>query len=506
MWDRAKYPYLARVAWGKAEGQTTSHLNVLVQDRLQREQHVLAVQLNGQSQLATQSVLQEQDAAWLNLHNFDPQWVSLEGQNAPAMWWLTEREGGWIPQLLAPNGSVIAELAESELPLGGARNVMGVSNKGRTLWVGVGTAPTRAAVMRIDAAPDAQGAWKLTASKAFGDADENALHSFTPSPDGLGGVLQVARNGDALRWTVQRANMTTMNGILGLNYAPVGEAITSYAPTPVLQPQVELVRLQVAERTYECAIIRPKDFVRGKKYPVINFVYAGPGVNIVSADTRRYVLEQWYAQQGFIVVSIDGRGTPGKGRAWERAIAGNLIDVAMADQVDALNVLCRTYPEMDARRIGVYGWSFGGYFSLLAPTLRPDVFKAAAAGAPVADWRDYDTHYTERYMGVPAELGENDVSAPFVASGLNKAGYDAANALTHVDKLASPLLILHGTADDNVYFTHSARMADALTRAGKTYEFIPLLSQTHGVSSPKLVQRMHEQIAWFFMRHLQEQR
>lgn len=495
-WNNAKYPYLARVAWGKASDKTTtpSHLHILVQNRLQREQVLLAADLETYSTtaaetIATRSVLTERDPAWLNLHAFDPQWIKA----ADALWWMTENNSGFSPQLLSPTGTVLAKLADDALPIGGARTVLATSNDARTLWVAAGTTPTRTTTFRIDAAQSSQGAWSLRCSPAFAPQNSNSFQTLVASPDASSGVVFHHEHGVVSSTSVAKLSAKTLTKIA---------EIPSVAATPIVPLNVELATVSDAKHSFECAIIRPSFFTKGTKYPVLNFVYAGPGVTIVSADTRRYALEQWYAQQGYIVVSIEGRGTPHKGREWERVIAGNLIDVAMQDQCDALELLSKKYPEMDASRIGVYGWSFGGYFGLLAPTLRPDVFKAAAAGAPVADWQDYDTHYTERFMGLPAALAEKDTSASDVDGGINTQGYEASSALTHASKLASPLLILHGTADDNVYFTHSIRMADALTRAGKNYEFIPLMSQTHGVASPLLIERMHQQIASFFKRNL----
>src|SRR5262249_54961903 len=134
-------------------------------------------------------------------------------------------------------------------------------------------------------------------------------------------------------------------------------------------------------------MLRPKDFRQGVRYPVIVSVYGGPTSQTVLQSLQDHLLQQWFADHGFIVVSIDGRGTPGRGRDWERVIKGDLIKTTLGDQVDALQALMRTHPEMDAARVGIYGWSFGGYFTAMAVMQRPDVFQAGVAGAPVVDWR-----------------------------------------------------------------------------------------------------------------------
>jgi dipeptidyl-peptidase-4 len=189
------------------------------------------------------------------------------------------------------------------------------------------------------------------------------------------------------------------------------------------------------------------------------------------------------------VVSIDGRGTPRRGRAWERAIHLNLIDLPLADQAQALSLLGSRYPEMDLKRVGMTGWSFGGYFSAMATMRMPKVFHAGVAGAPVCDFQDYDTHYTERFMGMPSE---------------NVEGYKASNVLTYCKDLTVPLLIVHGTADDNVYFVHSLKMARELFRNGRHFEFLPLAGFTHVVAEPQTVNRLQQRIMSFFTEHLSQ--
>jgi dipeptidyl-peptidase-4 len=234
-------------------------------------------------------------------------------------------------------------------------------------------------------------------------------------------------------------------------------------------------------------LVRPRDFRPGQRYPVLVNVYGGPHSQMVTAAPSRYLLAQWFADRGFIVVSMDGRGTPARGRAWERAIQGNLIEVPLADQVAALRLLGAKYPELDLKRVGIYGWSFGGYFAAMAAMREPDVFHAAIAGAPVADWRDYDTFYTERYLGLP---------------NANPRGYEASSVLGSAKQLRRPLLIVHGTDDDNVHFSHSLELADALFRAGRPFEFLPLTGFTHMVPDPNVTVRLNTRMAEFFEREL----
>ena len=199
------------------------------------------------------------------------------------------------------------------------------------------------------------------------------------------------------------------------------------------------------------------------------------------------LLHQWLADQGFLVVSIDNRGTPGRGREWEREIHKKFGSVPLEDQVAGLQALAKLVPEIDLDRVGITGWSFGGYMSALAALRRPDIYKAAVAGAPVTDFLDYDTHYTERYMGLPDA---------------NPDAYQEANLLTYANKLDSALLLLHGTADDNVYFRHTLKLVDALFRNGQHFEVLPLSGLTHMVPDPVVTERLWTLIATHFKTHL----
>ncbi len=183
-------------------------------------------------------------------------------------------------------------------------------------------------------------------------------------------------------------------------------ALPSVAERPSSLPKVELTRTE-GPRPMDAAIVRPRDFKKG------DTLSGDPGCvcrahshKQVIAQPDRYMIDQWMADRGYIVVVIDGRGTPGRGREWERAIRGNLIDVALADQIAGLQALAKQEPAMDLKRVGVVGWSFGGYFSAMAVMRRPDIFHCGVAGAPVVTWENYDTYYTERYLGLPSQNAE----------------------------------------------------------------------------------------------------
>ena len=175
------------------------------------------------------------------------------------------------------------------------------------------------------------------------------------------------------------------------------------------------------------------------------------------------------------MIVADGRGTPGRGAAWERAVAGDLASPALDDQVDVLAAVAASHPDLDRDRVAIRGWSFGGFLAALAVLRRPDVFRAAVAGAPVTDWRLYDTHYTERYLGDPAA---------------DPAAYERSSLLADAPKLSRPLMIIHGLADDNVVVAHTLRLSSALLAAGRPHSVLPLSGVTHLASQEEVAENL----------------
>ena len=239
-----------------------------------------------------------------------------------------------------------------------------------------------------------------------------------------------------------------------------GPVLTSFAEEPLIDPNVSLHRY--GSRRLATAVLLPRDH-DGSPLPVLLDPYGGPHVQYVLASRGRYALSQWFADQGFAVVVIDGRGTPGRGSEWERALHLDLASAVLDDQVDGLHTAAEEHP-LDLNRVAIRGWSFGGYLAALAVMRRPDVFHAAIAGAPVTDWRLYDTHYTERYLGDPT---------------VDDTAYANSSLLPLAASLTRPLLLIHGLADDNVVAAHTLQLSSALLAAGKPHEVLPLVGVTH---------------------------
>jgi dipeptidyl-peptidase-4 len=240
-----------------------------------------------------------------------------------------------------------------------------------------------------------------------------------------------------------------------------GHTITSHAETPLVTPEVDL--FAAGNRSLATAVLLPTNH-DGSKLPVLLDPYGGPHALRATRSHNAYLTSQWFADQGFAVVVTDGRGTPGRGTSWERAVHDDLATAPLDDQIDALHAAAERHEEIDLDRVAIRGWSFGGYLAALAVLRRPDVFHAAIAGAPVTEWRLYDTHYTERYLGNPDDQSD---------------AYEASSLLPIASDLTRPLLLIHGLADDNVVAAHTLRLSSALLSAGRAHEVLPLVGVTH---------------------------
>ena len=446
-WDRAAFPYVHDVQW-----PDNAAPSLVVLDRAQTVQRVLGVDVKTG---ATRTLLEEKDAAWVNAN--EPTWAA----DGKSFLWSSERAGEWRLDRYGANGTHMGQLTKSTEAFDLAYRVDGDTGE---IWLLGSTDPTQVHVASLN--PVSKQVTRLT--------DGDGVHGVLIAKHGGTRVL-ISQGSDGSRtWHAVRRT---------------GELIAelpSVAEQPPRLPAVKPETVTVDGRTHYAAVVRPRDFDARKRYPVILQVYAGPTVTTVWSLPQAYLRYQLIADTGFIVVLADGRGTPKRGHDWERAVKGDLITVPLQDQVDILQALGAAHPELDLQRVGVIGWSFGGYFAAMAAILRPDVFKAAIAGAPVTDWRLYDSAYTERYMGLPEE---------------NAAGYDRTSAVVHAAELTRPLLLVHGLTDDNVYVANTLSLTDALFLAGKPYELLTLPG-THMMVDARADAALLTREIEFFREHL----
>ncbi|MGV9505838.1 prolyl oligopeptidase family serine peptidase [Streptomyces tendae] len=423
LWDRARYPYLARVHWSAAGAPL-----ILVQARDQRSQLFLAVDAESGT---TRMVHADEDPIWLELFPGVPCW--------------------------SPSGHLVRIADE-----GGAR-VLAV---GERLFTG--------AQLHLRAVLDVGADDVLVSASAGEDAAEaeiGEVHVYRVNELGVERLSQEPGVHSAVRAggvTVLVSATLDRPGarVQVLRDGKAAATIASYAEDPGLSPRVTLT--QGGARRVPCAVLMPSDYHGDAPLPVLLDPYGGPHGQRVVAAHNAHLTSQWFADQGFAVVVADGRGTPGRSPAWEKAVKDDVAAVVLQDQVDTLHALAADFP-LDLSRVAIRGWSFGGYLAALAALRRPDVFHAAVVGAPVTDLRLYDTHYQERYLGHPGE--QPDVYRR--NSVIDDAGLvDAAEP-------HRPMMVIHGLADDNVVVAHSLRLSSALLAAGRPHEVLPLSGVTH---------------------------
>lgn len=456
-WDSTGFPYLTRVVWPKGRGK----LSLVVLNRMQTEERILAV--DPATGHAT-TLLSETDPSWINITPSSqwqvhalPRWLP----DGSGFLWAAERDDVWRLELRHADGSLDHAVTKSDLP-----------------FLSLEDLDAQAGIVTVRANPDRLGSALYRISLRTG--------AVTPIAAGPGRhSATFAENGHVI-FTDTFSGADGSQAVLVRDEAGHELArLPSAAETPPVLPHVNFTT--AGARKLDALIVHPAGFVPGQRYPVILSVYAGPGFKQIFRVPRDYFEEQCLADQGFVVVSLDGRGTPGRGHDWERATKSDLIDLPLHDQIDGLQALQQQFPEMDLAHAGIYGWSFGGYFTASAMIRRPDVFQAGVAGAPVVDWADYDTAYTERYLGLP----QGDPEA-----------YHVSSVLTYAASLSRPLLLMHGLTDDNVYFQNTVKLTQALVTAGRPYGLL-LLPGTHLLSDPNLRAQVAKARADFLTAKLQ---
>lgn len=456
-WDSTAYPYLARVIWQKA-----GKLTLVVLNRAQTEEVLLAVDpATGR----TSRLLTDTDAAWLNLtpdHGLAPSAKPLPYwlPDNQGFLWAAERDGQWRLELRHPDGSLDHAITPASLP-----------------FIALDDVDPEAGSVVVTASPD-----RLTTNAFRIPLGGGAARKLT-NVVGLHDVTTGEEQHALLADTFSSADNSAGTALRGAD----GSLITLLPSAAELPPEAPNLQFTSAgPQGFDAVVIRPHNFAAHQRLPVVLSVYAGPTVKLVLRAPRHFLEDQCLADQGFIVVTIDGRGTPGRDHDFERTTKYDLIDIPLQDQIDGLRALGDRFHEMDLSRTGVTGWSFGGYFTAMATIRHPEVFKAGAAGAPVVDFADYDTAYTERYLGEPQAHPE---------------AYKVSNVLTYAEQLARPLLIMHGLTDDNVYFVNTFKLTQALFAAGKPYQLV-ILPGTHLLPDPKIRARVDETRATFLQEHL----
>ena len=444
--------YLARVTWFPDGTQ----LAVQRQSRDQKTLTLLAAQaLTGE----TRQLLAEQSDTWVELND---ELTFLE--HSALFIWASSRSGFKHLYLYDLHGHLVRPLTGGSWEVtgeGAGRAIRGVDEQRSLLYfMGSLESPLERHLYSLSLANPSAPPDRLT--------NEAGWHAVTMSKD-----ARVFLDTFSTPEEPPSLSLRTASGELLAVLVPNAlKQDHPYAPYLSAHQPTEFGTLQAADgQTLYYQIIRPRDLVPGQRYPVIVDVYGGPGVQRVRRAWGGYprsnegFFRQYLAQHGYVVFTLDNRGSAARGKRFSSSIYHQLGSVEVHDQVAGVGFL-ETLPYVDPQRIGIFGWSYGGYLSLMCILKAPDAFAAAAAGAPVTDWQLYDTHYTERFMGTPKE---------------NRQGYEASSVLTQADRLRRPLLILHGMADDNVLFTHSTALFKLLQDRNTPFEMMTYPGSKHGL-------------------------
>jgi dipeptidyl-peptidase-4 len=401
----------------------------------------------------------------------DPHWIEpvdgLEFLGDGSFLWLSRRSGHMHLYRLQPDGSG-TDLTPGAWDVTG---VIGVDRAARWAWVEASRPePAERRLFRVD----------LSNGRTVELTPAPGTHSGELSPSTERLLVRSASVAMPPRWKVTDGKGS------GAAEIPVEHPI----------PRIDYGDHRFIEITgddglrFNAMLLLPPDFDGSSRYPVVVYTYGGPHAQVVRNDWPRTsgLFNHVLAGRGFVVFALDNRGSAARGRAFEGAADHALGSKQLPDQLAGVAWL-RSQPWVDPERIGIWGWSYGGYMTAYALTHAPGVFAAGAAVAPVTDWRLYDSIYTERYMGAPEE---------------NPEGYAAGSVLDAVGELADPLLVIHGTGDDNVHVQHTMQLADRAWRTGVRFELALFPNLKHGINAPGSHLRVFGTIADFFDRHLME--
>ncbi|MGV8960268.1 MAG: DPP IV N-terminal domain-containing protein [Stenotrophomonas sp.] len=449
--DLGKDPdiYLARVDWRDPQRLTFQR-----QSRDQKRLDLIETTLASGKQ---RTLISETSKTWVPLHN------SLRFLKNGSMVWSSERSGFEHLYLASEDGRTLTALTSGAWPVD---ELLAVDEDAGKLYFRAGIdSPLQSQLYVV---PLAGGAPQRLSSSP-------GMHSAA-----------FARNASV--YVDSWSNSTTPPQIE--LYRANGEKIATLLDNDLADPQHPYAKYRDAQRPVEYgtltaadgkselhySLIKPEGFDPARKYPVAVYVYGGPASQTVTDSwpgRGDHLFNQYLAQHGYVVFSLDNRGTPRRGRDFGGALYGKQGTVEVADQLKGVAWL-KAQPWVDGARIGVQGWSNGGYMTLMLLAKASDTYACGVAGAPVTDWGLYDTHYTERYMNLPAA---------------NEAGYREARIATHLDGLTSKLLLIHGMADDNVLFSNSTALMSGLQQRGQTFELMTYPGAKHGLSGANALHR-----------------
>ncbi len=454
--------YLARVDWS-ADGKA------LYVQRESRDQKTLDLLRVDPATGASTIVFTERAKTWINLHD------NFKALADGSLLWSSERDG--FSHLYRFTAGKWTQLTKGPWNV---RNIISVDEaKGRIIFAANRETPIE---NQLYAVPLAGGAVSQLSENGYWTCARSGSRAETCGASG--DRMIVTRSSQS---QPEQAYLADMDG---KRVSWIDENLPSgdhpYGPFAAAHVPAIFSTIKAADgSTLHTKLLKPV-LAEGARVPVLVVVYGGPGAGRQVTNSWASPIEQYLVQQGWAVFSVDGRGTPDRGKAFEDQIYRAMSSVEVQDQLAGIEWL-KSQPWVDQKRIGVYGWSYGGYMTLRLLESAPGVFAAGVAGAPVTKWELYDTHYTERYMGMPQDPG---------------GAYAKADPLTYTDKISDPLLVIHGMADDNVVFENSTALMAKLQAAGKPFETMVYPGQTHRVAGPGVSVHLWRTILGFLDRHV----
>ena len=459
--DKNKDIYLPRVDWLP----DSKHLSFQWQSRDQQKLDLQLVALDSLTKPKT--LVKERSDAWVNLNN-DLHFLKQQS----AFSWASERDGFNHLYLFDLKGKLKTQLTKGNWAVDELEYID--ETAGWVYFTGRKDTPIEKHLYRV---PLAGGKVERVSSEAgmhdpvFADNQSVYLDYF----NSLSQPPQISLHGDKgqhLAWVEQ-------------NQVKAGHPLYDYAG---LWQQPEFKELKAEDgQILQSRLFKPVPFDANKKYPVVVRVYGGPHAQLVTNSwSEQDYFTQYLVQQGYVVFQLDNRGSAHRGTQFEQVIYRHLGEAEVNDQKVGVDYL-RSLPFVDSNNVAIYGHSYGGYMALMSLFKAPDYFKAAISGAPVTDWRLYDTHYTERYLAHPAN---------------NEQGYEASSVFPYVKNYQSGLLMYHGMADDNVLFENSTRVYKALQDEGKLFQMIDYPGSKHSMRGEKVRNHLYRSLADFLDRQL----
>ena len=455
---REHYP--ARMEWASSSSE-------LVVQRLNRLQNTLQLFLADATTGQLRTILTEQDSTWIDVVD-DVTWLN----NGQSFTWQSERDGWKHAYLVSRNGKSVRLLTPGAFDV---LDVVAVDDKGGWLY--------------YIASPD-----NVTQRYLWRTRLDGKGKALQVTPAAQAGSHAYSISPDATHAWHTYSNINTPPTI-ELVRLPTHASVRTVVANERLKAKVAALRRGPTEFvkvpidsgiTLNAYVMKPTDFDPTKKYPILFQVYGGPGSQTVldAWGGSQYLWHTLLTQQGYLVASVDNRGTGARGRAWRKIVYGQLGVVETEDQAAAAKAMGR-WSYVDSTRMGIWGWSYGGFMSLNVLFRHPEVYRTAVAVAPVTHWKYYDNIYTERYNGLPKE---------------NQKGYDAGSPLSYVDGLRGNLLVIHGSGDDNVHYQNTEALVNKLVAANKPFSMMEYPNRNHGIFGGNTRQHLFD----LMTRYLQE--